>query len=124
MLDSAAERDCRECRSRCAPAWRVTMLEPVHKKAAFMTQAIAELAVEAQRRPTRRGLRAGSPSMAISRAFADLVIRGERRAPRSARFRMKGVHPDEELRELPPAFEGRERSAASVPGVDGARVFS
>lgn len=110
------------------PAWRVTMLEPVHKKAAFVTQAIAELGVGnaevvaqrvedyAPRSPVR---------IAISRAFSDLASFAESTARHvandGAMVAMKGVHPDEELRELPPNVEVRAPISLSVPGVDAAR---
>ena len=110
------------------PAWRVTMLEPVHKKAAFVTQAIAELAVGNAEVVAQRveDYAPDSPvRIAISRAFADLASFAESAARHvasdGAMVAMKGVHPDEELRELPPGVEAREQIPLSVPGVDAAR---
>ena len=57
----------------------------------------------------------------ISRAFADLATFAARsaRASRAARLlvAMKGVHPDEELAELP-----REFAVTAQPALDGARA--
>ena len=110
------------------PAWRVTMLEPVQKKAAFVTQAIAELGIPNARILARRveDYEAQSPvHIAISRAFSDLASFAESSArhvgTQGVLVAMKGVHPDEELREQPPAFEVRAEIALHVPGVDAAR---
>jgi 16S rRNA (guanine527-N7)-methyltransferase len=110
------------------PTWHVAMLEPVHKKSAFVTQAIAELGIGnahaiAQRvedyRPTARA------TLAISRAFSDLASFAEATvrhlADDGALVAMKGVHPDEELRELPPGFAVLDTIQLQVPGIDAAR---
>ena len=110
------------------PAWRVTMLEPVHKKAAFITQAIAELQLtNAMALATRAEDHRQSPPalLAISRAFADLASFADAAVRHvvedGALLAMKGVHPDEELRELPPAFKVTKTLPLRVPGVDAAR---
>jgi len=110
------------------PTWRVTMLEPVHKKAAFITQAVAELRLpNASARATRAEDHREAPpaAIAISRAFADLASFAEvalrHVAPDGALVAMKGVHPDEELRELPPAVKVTRTLALRVPGIDAAR---
>jgi 16S rRNA (guanine527-N7)-methyltransferase len=110
------------------PAWRITMLEPVQKRAAFVTQAIAEIGIPNAKILARRveDYEAQSPvHIAISRAFSDLASFAESSArhvgTRGVLVAMKGVHPDEELRELPPAFEVRTEVALDVPGVDAAR---
>ena len=110
------------------PAWRVTMLEPVHKKAAFITQAIAELRVGNAQATAKRveDHRAPSPAtFAISRAFSDLASFAQSSirhvAEDGALMAMKGVHPDEELRELPPQFAVTQSLSLRVPGVDAAR---
>lgn len=110
------------------PSWRVTMLEPVHKKAAFITQAIAELRIaNAAARAARAEDHVQSPpaDAAISRAFADLASFAEvalrHVAPDGALFAMKGVHPDEELRELPAGIAVTRTLALRVPGIDAAR---
>lgn len=110
------------------PAWRVTMLEPVHKKAAFVTQAIAELGVANAEVVAQRveDYAPRSPAhIAISRAFSDLASFAESTARHltndGAMVAMKGVHPDEELRELPPTVDVRAPISLCVPGVDAAR---
>lgn len=110
------------------PHWQVTMREPVQKKVAFMTQAVAELGignaapslgrVEDLRAP--RGF-----DIVISRAFSDLASFAEAALPNLASsgriVAMKGVHPDEELRDLPDTVRVERTVALRVPGVDGAR---
>jgi 16S rRNA (guanine527-N7)-methyltransferase len=110
------------------PAWRVTMLEPVHKKSAFITQAIAELQLSnaialAVRAEEHRQV---PPAVvAVSRAFADLSSFADAAirhiAADGALMAMKGVHPDEELRELPPQFKVTKTLSLQVPGIDAAR---
>jgi len=104
------------------------MLEPVHKKAAFITQAIAELQLtNAVALATRAEDHRQSPPalLAISRAFADLASFADAAvrhvAADGALVAMKGVHPDEELRELPPAFKVTKTLPLRVPGIDAAR---
>ena len=110
------------------PAWRVVMLEPVHKKTAFITQAIAELGIPNATAVAARAEdhRQEPPAlMAISRAFADLASFAHAAirhvAPDGALLAMKGVHPDEELSELPPSFKVTKTLSLRVPGIDAAR---
>ena len=64
-------------------------------------------------------------AIVISRAFSDLGTFAEaslaRLAPGGRLCAMKGVHPDEELRELPDAVAVEQDIDLAVPGVDGAR---
>ncbi|HVF35683.1 MAG TPA: 16S rRNA (guanine(527)-N(7))-methyltransferase RsmG, partial [Candidatus Saccharimonadia bacterium] len=110
------------------PAWSVTLLEPVQKKHAFMTQAVATLGLRNASPLAQRveDFRAAIPfTIAVSRAFSDLASFAESTsrhvAADGALVAMKGVHPDEELRELPPAFVVSEAIALRVPGVDASR---
>jgi 16S rRNA (guanine527-N7)-methyltransferase len=110
------------------PSWQVVLREPVQKKCAFMTQAVAELRIaNAQASQGRvEDLRpAGGFAIVISRAFADLASFVESSlaqvAPSGWLVAMKGVHPDEELRELPASVAVVREIALEVPGVDGAR---
>jgi 16S rRNA (guanine527-N7)-methyltransferase len=61
----------------------------------------------------------------ISRAFSELTdfANGAARhlAPRGVLAAMKGVHPDEELRELPPHLEVIDAPSIDVPGLDAQR---
>jgi 16S rRNA (guanine527-N7)-methyltransferase len=110
------------------PDWDVAMLEPVHKKSTFITQALAELGIANARAVAQRveDYRTPEPAaIAISRAFSDLASFAECAARHVAQpgvlVAMKGVHPDEELRELPDAFEVVAVAPLAVPGVDAAR---
>lgn len=110
------------------PGWRVTMLDPVHKKATFIAQATAELGLGnatalAQRAEEHRS--ESQYTLVISRAFADLAAFADAAArhvaPAGALVAMKGVHPHEELAELRPPFGVRAIVPLRVPGVDAAR---
>ena len=110
------------------PAWDVTLLEPVHKKHAFMMQAVAELGLRnahpiAQRVEDHRP--AKPVTVAISRAFSDLASFAEASkrhvASDGVLVAMKGVHPDEELRELPESVTVTNAIPLRVPGVDASR---
>jgi 16S rRNA (guanine527-N7)-methyltransferase len=110
------------------PSWRVELLEPVQKKSAFLTQAIAELRLANAQAIARRveDYRAAVPvTLAISRAFSDLASFAEASirhvADDGTLVAMKGVHPDEELRELPDAFVVTATISLQVPGIDAAR---
>lgn len=110
------------------PRWQVTMREPVQKKVAFMTQAIAELGVRNAHASLGRVEDLKSPpgfAIVISRAFADLATFVAAAAAQVADagwlVAMKGVHPDEELRELPATVAVEREVELAVPGLDGAR---
>jgi 16S rRNA (guanine527-N7)-methyltransferase len=110
------------------PQWRVTLLDSNRKKAAFLRQATAEVALA---NVAVAAMRAedyipDTPfDVAISRAFADL---GEFAAaarhlvrPGGYLFAMKGVYPREELKALPPAFRVVGVPALGVPGLGAER---
>jgi 16S rRNA (guanine527-N7)-methyltransferase len=110
------------------PAWQVVLREPVQKKVAFVTQAIAELRVPNAQASLGRVEELHSPpgfAIVISRAFADLATLVHASLPQVATagriVAMKGVHPVEELRELPDSVAVERTIALRVPGVDGAR---
>jgi len=110
------------------PEWRVTMVDPVQKKGAFLVQAIAELGLGNARAVTIRVEELPTSPLfdvVISRAFADLaafVQAALRHVARDGRLvAMKGVHPDAELAELPPSVEVEETLVLAVPFVEGAR---
>lgn len=110
------------------PQWHVAMAEPVHKKGAFLTQAIAELRLsntEAVIARVEDYRPAGPFTIVISRAFADLAAfahaSARHVAPGGFLVAMKGVHPDEELIELPASFVVQGSRKLDVPGVEGAR---
>jgi 16S rRNA (guanine527-N7)-methyltransferase len=110
------------------PDWHVTLVDASHKKMAFCTQAAIELKL---RNVTAHAVRvedlisAAPFDVVISRAFADLAtfanLAARHVAPHGALVAMKGVHPDEELAELPAHIEVRTTPALRVPGLDAAR---
>ena len=109
------------------PDWRVVMVDPNHKKAAFLTQATIELRLSnAIAYATRvEDLPNEAPfEVVISRAFADLATfaaaSARHLAPHGMLVAMKGVHPEEEIAELKEAFMV-ESIALDVPGLDAAR---
>lgn len=110
------------------PSWQVTMVEPVHKKASFIAQAIAELRLVNARIDARRveDHRPSAPYHAvISRAFSDLATFACAAAPHLAAggvgVAMKGLRPDEEIAELPAEFVVDDDVKVDVPGVGAAR---
>jgi 16S rRNA (guanine527-N7)-methyltransferase len=109
------------------PGWRVAMVDPNHKKAAFLTQATIELGLtNAVARATRvEALHDEAPfDVVISRAFADLetfaATSARHLAPNGMLVAMKGVHPDDEIAHVEDAF-AVESIALDVPGLDAAR---
>lgn len=110
------------------PDWQVTLVDANHKKMAFGTQAGIELKLANLRAQATR-VEALVPDVpydiVISRAFADLATFAATSArhlgPTGVLVAMKGVHPDEELAELPPDIEVIATTALTVPGLDAAR---
>ena len=110
------------------PDARVVLVDSASKKAAFLAQAAIELplanveAVAARVEDYAPGRRF---DVVISRAFSDLATfataSARHLAPHGILVAMKGVHPDEELAELPPAFVVTAKPALTVPGLDAAR---
>lgn len=110
------------------PHWQVTLREPVQKKVAFIKQAIAELGVANAHASLGRVedlQTAAGFAIVISRAFADLAMFARTSlaqvAHDGALVAMKGVYPDEELRELPEGVSVERAVALRVPGVEGER---
>jgi 16S rRNA (guanine527-N7)-methyltransferase len=110
------------------PDWQLTLVDTSHKKAAFLTQAAIELRLRnVVAHATRvEDFKPTAPyDIVISRAFADLAtfaaISARHLAPRGLLVAMKGVHPDEELAELPAEFMVIAKPVLVVPGLDAAR---
>ncbi len=110
------------------PDWSVTLIESGGKKAAFLQQAAIELAlanvtVVAARVETWRP--AQGFDTVISRAFSDLAefarLASHLAAPAGVLAAMKGVHPDEEIAQLPKAVRVERTVALAVPGLDARR---
>jgi len=109
------------------PDWRVVMVDPNHKKAAFLTQAAIELGLAnvASHATRVEDLRDEAPfDVVISRAFADLATfaatSSRHVAADGALVAMKGVHPADEIAEIGNAF-AVETIPVHVPGLDAAR---
>jgi 16S rRNA (guanine527-N7)-methyltransferase len=106
----------------------VTLVEVIGKKAAFLRQAVIELGL-ANVDVVAERVEAWAPpagyDVVISRAFADIPefvnVAGRHVAPGGELAAMKGVHPFEELAQLPVAFRLREIVALQVPGLDAQR---
>jgi 16S rRNA (guanine527-N7)-methyltransferase len=110
------------------PEWRVTLCESSHKKSAFLIQAAAELELANVAVAVTRIEELVPPQpfeVAISRAFADLsafvAVAARHLAPRGWLAAMKGVHPVEELDELPPDVVVRGTPEIVVPGLQAKR---
>jgi 16S rRNA (guanine527-N7)-methyltransferase len=110
------------------PDARVTVLDSNHKKAAFLQQAVTELklgnvAVACERvenwKPATRF------EVVISRAFSDLgefvTLAGRHVADSGHLAAMKGVHPYEEITQLPKGWQVRQTLPLAVPGLRAQR---
>lgn len=110
------------------PRWRVALLDSNHKKGAFLTQATIELALANATAVIERVETYTAPArfdVVISRAFADLPAFVESAmhhvAPGGRLVAMKGVHPHDELADLPPIVRVVATPSIDVPGVDAER---
>jgi 16S rRNA (guanine527-N7)-methyltransferase len=110
------------------PQWHLTLLDANSKKTTFLTQATIELELRNADVATAR-VEALQPAMpydvVISRAFSELAdfARGAARhlAHDGVLAAMKGVHPDEELAELPADIDVIAAPSIDVPGLDAQR---
>ena len=110
----------------CCPAIRVTCVDTVGKKAAFIKQVALELGL-----PNLTGLHARVESIAqpfdviCSRAFASLndftQCSGNALAPSGVWMAMKGKHPADELAALPVTVDVFHVEQLLVPGLDAER---
>lgn len=110
------------------PEAQVTLLDSNQNKAAFLRQALIELAIGNATVECARveDWRSDRPfDLVVSRAFSDLEdfvsCCGHLVAPGGALGAMKGAYPREELGRLPRGFRLRADHALSVPGLDAAR---
>lgn len=110
------------------PDLQVALVETSHKKASFLQQAKIELALDnativndrvEQWQPET------PPQAVISRAFSDIAdfVRLTRHLVGTAGrwYAMKGVHPHDELAQLPDGLHAAMVIALAVPGLDAAR---
>ena len=111
-----------------SPQLDVTLLDSNHKKAAFLRQAVAELALPNVSVVSER-VESWQPEQKfdciVSRAFAELAefvsLAKHLLAPGGYFAAMKGLHPYEELEKLPPGWGAWEVLVLKVPGLDAAR---
>jgi 16S rRNA (guanine527-N7)-methyltransferase len=112
------------------PAWDVTCVDTVGKKAAFVRQVAAELGLPNLHAEHARveALRAAKPfDLITSRAFASLpdFVRLTRPllAPAGAWMAMKGKRPDDEIAALPPGVQLQVVEPLQVPGLEAERCL-
>jgi len=110
------------------PDSKVALLDSNHKKAAFMRQAIIELAIDNATVVCERVERWQSTErfgLVISRAFSDLGemlrLAGHLCAPEGTIAAMKGVYPTAELAEVGDRYRLREVLKLRVPGLRAER---
>lgn len=110
------------------PDWSITLLDSNLKKMAFVTQVIAALKL-GNAEPSRERVEAWQTSqrfdVVISRAFADLAdfvrLAGHLVAPGGRLVAMKGLHPFEEIAQLPTGTRVESVIRLEVPGLEGER---
>jgi 16S rRNA (guanine527-N7)-methyltransferase len=111
------------------PGWDVTCVDSVGKKAAFVRQVAADLALPNLQAEHARVevLRASPFDVITARAFAALpdLIRLTRPllADNGQWMAMKGKRPDDEIAALPPDVEAFHVEPLTVPGLDADRCL-
>lgn len=113
---------------RAAPAMRITMVDTVQKKTAFLTQAKAELGLTNVSVVCARVEQMEAEAkfdVIVSRAFAELrqfVSWSAHLLGEGGRFiAMKGVLPTAEIAALPPGWTATRVQKLVVPGLDAER---
>lgn len=111
------------------PAWQVTCVDTVGKKAAFVRQAAGELGLPNLHAAHARVEALPGPAFDVitSRAFASLpdFVRLTRAllAPGGVWMAMKGRRPDDELSALPADIDVFHVEPLTVPGLDAERCL-
>ena len=110
------------------PESRVTLLDSNHKKAAFLRQAVMELELANAEVVCERAEAWKAPAafdVVISRAFSDLgefvSLAGRHVAPAGRIVAMKGVHPYEEIAQLPRDWRVLEVTPLTIRGLRAPR---
>jgi 16S rRNA (guanine527-N7)-methyltransferase len=110
------------------PDARVTLLDSNHKKAAFLRQAVTELKLANTEVVCERAETWTPPqgfAVVISRAFSDLAefvsVAGPHVAPGGRLAAMKGVHPYEEIAQLPRGWHLLQVIPLQIPGLRAQR---
>ncbi|AMP02340.1 16S rRNA (guanine(527)-N(7))-methyltransferase GidB [Collimonas arenae] len=114
--------------SKARPSMRVSMIDTVHKKTAFLTQAKAELGLSNVSVHTARVEQlqvAQKFDVITSRAFAELadfINWSEHLLADGGQFiALKGVQPDQEIARLLAGWQVTEIRPVTVPGLDAER---
>lgn len=114
--------------SESQPDMRVALIDTVHKKTAFLTQAKTELGLRNVTIYTARVEQlqvGGKYDVITSRAFAELKDfvnwSGHLLADEGQFIAMKGVVPHEEIRQLPAPWAVADIKPLIVPGLDAER---
>lgn len=111
------------------PAWDVTCVDTVGKKAAFVRQVAGELALPNLHAEHARveALKARPFDVITSRAFASLPdfvrLTQPLLAPGGVWVAMKGKRPDDEIAALPASIEVFHVEPLTVPGLDAERCL-
>lgn len=110
------------------PGMRISMIDTVHKKTAFLTQVKAELQLGNVQVHTGRVESLQERQLfdvITSRAFASLhdFVQWSHHLlqPGGCYIAMKGVMPDEEMAQLPPGWAVQKTQVLHVPGVEAER---
>ena len=110
------------------PQMRVSMIDTVHKKTAFLTQVKAEIGLKNVSVYTARVEQLEVPhkfDVITSRAFAELSDfinwSAHLLADDGQFIALKGVQPDDEIARLPTGWEVTEVRPIAVPGLDAER---
>jgi 16S rRNA (guanine527-N7)-methyltransferase len=111
------------------PGWQVTCVDTVGKKAAFIRQVAAELALPnlGVEQARVEQLRADPFDVITSRAFASLAdfarLTRHLIAPQGVWMAMKGKQPADEMAALPADIEAFHVEPLTVPGLDAERCL-
>ena len=110
------------------PDSRVTLLDSNHKKAAFLRQAVTQLQLTNAEVVCERVESWAPPApfdVVISRALSDLAelvaLAGRHLAERGRLVAMKGVHPHEEIAQLPQNWQVLQVTPLTIPGLRAQR---
>jgi 16S rRNA (guanine527-N7)-methyltransferase len=110
------------------PGRAVALLDSNHKKAAFLKQAAAELGLVNAQVVTER-VESYRPvesfKTVVSRAFSDLAdfvkLAGHLCAPDGIMVAMKGLHPHDEIAQLPPTWKVANTVRLEIPQLEASR---
>lgn len=110
------------------PDMKISLVDTVHKKTAFLTQVKAELGLQNVTVYTARVEQLQVDPLfdvITSRAFAELANfvkwSAHLLAPGGHFIAMKGIAPQQEIDHLPPGWVVREMQSLTVPGLDAER---